>query len=63
MYGTGDMHAPIDSGGGDLTNEGEEIFLAKYGEEEPIPVAIMRFDALTVDAGVEVRWTSQRRSD
>ncbi len=61
VYATGDMYAPIDFGGGTLTNDGEDIFLAKYGEEEPIPVAITRFDALTVDAGVEVRW--ELRSD
>ena len=59
---TGQMQGgPVNFGGGPLTNQSQDGFLAKFGQDSPIPVLISRFNAVAGSEGVEVRW--ELRSD
>lgn len=57
VYVTGNLYgAPVDFGGGPLTAEGYDVFLAKFGEELPVATWISSFDAVATGSAVEVRW-------
>ena len=54
---TGLFVGAIDFGGGDVISEGwEDIYLAKFGEEQPVPVVFTNFRATPRGSTVEVAW-------
>jgi hypothetical protein len=47
----------INFGGGALVSEGsQDVFLAKFKEQDPLPVLISRFDATPRAGGIELAW-------
>ncbi len=54
---TGSFNGTVDFGGGGLTSEGwDDIFVAKFGEESPVPVLFTNFTATPRGSAVEVAW-------
>jgi hypothetical protein len=54
---TGFMEGAVDFGGGPLTSTGmADIFLAKFGSDEPTPVLLSQISAREVNFAVELSW-------
>ena len=54
---TGNYQGTMDFGGGPLVSAGSnDIFLAKFAGQSPLPVLISRFDATPRQGGVELAW-------
>ena len=56
---TGPFIGTVDFGGGNLvsTSFTQDVFLAKYSEEDPIPVLITAFDATSRGISVDLTWS------
>jgi hypothetical protein len=54
---SGEFYTTVNFGGGAFTTDGStDAYLAKFGEEEPIPTLITKFDAVQSGQGIDVRW-------
>lgn len=56
---TGFFQGTVDFGGGPLTSEGSsDVFLAKFGSDEPTPVLLSQISIREVGVGVELGWSA-----
>jgi hypothetical protein len=57
---TGAFIGAIDFGGGPLTSAGwEDMYVAKFAQDPPVPTLVTRFEAVPVDGSIVIRWDVQ----
>ena len=53
---TGNFNGTVDFGGGPLTSQLSDIFVATFRDDAPVPVLVTSFEAIAHEVAVDVRW-------
>ena len=61
---TGTHGGTVNFGGGTISSPGgTDVFVAKFSEEDAVPVLISTFTATARDAGIDIRWSMSHDED
>lgn len=61
---TGVNNGTVNFGGGPISSSlPGDIFVAKFSDDEAVPVLISRFTAIARDAGIDIRWSMSHDED